>query len=265
MGGYGLRIAGLSKRFPNGGDALVALDGIDLEVPPSQFVVIVGPNGSGKSTLLNLVAGDYPPDRGTIELIDPAQRRGNARTTAPRVGRVLQDPQAGTVPDLTVAEHLRMAICERWPSPLRRALSADDAARCADWLAQIGLQGREGSLAGNLSGGQRQMLTLLLATLRRPSLLILDEHTASLDRRNATACMAATARVSRESLTTVLMVTHDLGDAVRYGDRLLVTVEGRIIADFSGAEKQGLDPSELVRYWEPGRARPRRAPGAPPG
>jgi putative tryptophan/tyrosine transport system ATP-binding protein len=252
----GLHIRDLTKSFRNGDEQLVALEMLDLHVPRGQFVSIVGPNGSGKSTLINLVAGDFPPDAGLIDWVekdDQLERRFRPRPgiSSQKIGRVYQDPKVGTVPELTVEEHFRLAFCEGVPSPFRRGIRREDASRCSALLEQVGLQRRAGAQVRELSGGQRQMLALALATARRPAILLLDEHTSALDPSNAAVCMSATERIWRAYGVTVLMATHELGDAVRCGDRLLVFRAGRIVADYMRMEKQSLNPAELLRHWTP--------------
>ena len=242
-----LRMEGVSKWFGTGSGLEVrALHELSLQVPPGQFVTIVGHNGSGKSTLLNVVAGDFPPDSGTITVAGTAAPTRWTRRTrsarASRIARVHQDPERGTVPELTVQENLRMAVLKHGiPSPLPHRPSAALRDTFLRRLRGIGLEEKLDSPAGTLSGGQRQLLALELALLRQPALLLLDEHTASLDRRNAAACMETTVRLAADAGVTVLHVTHNLLDALHYGDRLLVMRDGTISADLTGEARSGIE------------------------
>lgn len=282
MAGYSLSLRGVTKAFGPGVDspkgradtrrsgaastrneeleteagdgAVVALADVELTVPAGQFAVIVGANGSGKTTLLRLVAGDFPPTSGTIAVRNgateirwtdmPAWERASG--PAP-TARVQQDPRAGTVGGMTVLENVRLySHSGRVPSPVRFGLSRDEMAAAREGLTRVGLGARLRSRAAELSGGQRQILALFLATLRRPAFLLLDEHTASLDRNNARRCLAMTDLLAREAGTTVLMVTHNLADALAVGDRLLVLRDGRITADFEGDAKRNLTLPALL-------------------
>lgn len=281
MAGYSLSLRGVTKAFgpavdPKGkadagrdgvgptrmrvpatetGDgSVVALAGVDLDVPPGQFAVIVGANGSGKTTLLRLVAGDFAPTSGTIAVrngtaeIDWTEVPAWERASGPApTARVQQDPKAGTVGGMTVLENVRLyAHSGRVPSPVRFGLSHDEMAAATEGLARVGLGSRLRSRVSELSGGQRQILALFLAALRRPAFLLLDEHTASLDRNNARNCLAMTEIIAREAGTTVLMVTHNLSDALAVGDRLLVLRDGRITADLEGDAKRNLKLPALL-------------------
>lgn len=250
---YGLQLNGLYKSFnDNRSGRVFALRDINAEIQPSEFAVIVGPNGSGKTTLLNIVAGEHAPDAGYVRLLgkDGAIRIDHlpAWTRARHVARVYQDPSRGTAAGLTVWENLRLACVNgSIPSPFRFVPRRRNKAWFRERLRRIGLEDKMPSRVADLSQGQRQLLALELVMVRNPvpSLLLLDEHTASLDQTNARQCLEATARLCRETGTTVLMVTHDLTSAIRYGDRLLVLREGRLAADVHGNEKQRLDAKAL--------------------
>jgi putative ABC transport system ATP-binding protein len=233
---------------------------VDLEIDPGRLVAIVGHNGSGKTTLLNLIAGDYYPENGAIVAWDGSGECDWTRlpgwVRAHHVARVLQDPARGTVGELTVEENLWLASLKNGiPSPFRFSTSGSSRRDLSARLVRVGLEDRFATRVDELSGGQRQMLAVELALLRRPSVLLLDEHTASLDRRNAAQCLSLTESVCREAGITVLLVTHNLSDAASFGDRVIVMQDGRIVADLPGARHSGLTGDEL--YQRCGYALPR--------
>jgi putative ABC transport system ATP-binding protein len=247
----GLKIRGLSVAYTPGNDSVRALSGIDLELSAGQFVVIVGPNGSGKTTLLSAIAGTCPIERGTIELValeGARDFRGMNRLQRSRhIAQIHQDPKVGTVASMTVFENLRLATLNgKVPSPWKFDSSRRDRNWFCERLLPLRLADRLNSRVSDLSQGQRQLLALELALLRQPAILLADEHTASLDEDNARACMEATVSLSRRQDTTVLMVTHDLADALRYGDRLIVLRAGKIQADLNQREKADLSLPALV-------------------
>jgi putative ABC transport system ATP-binding protein len=235
-----LELTGVTKRFAQPGQTeVLALDDVTLRVQKGEFVMVVGHNGSGKSTLLNVVSGDLSPDAGSL--------RWSTTGGRPRVARVRQAPGDGTFPDLSVLENFQIFNLRGVPSVLRtqpRAAVRSDATVCAQRHA---LAGRLDQRVSELSGGQRQLLALDLAMARAPDVLLLDEHTASLDRQNADRCMSATARLAEDTRTTVIMVTHNLSYALRYGDVLVVLRDGRLIQRLSGREKDRLSLPDLMR------------------
>ena len=249
-----IEVSGLRHTFGRGGpNEVVALDGMDLTAEPGSFIVVFGTNGSGKSTLLSAIAGDFVPDDGSIRLGGVDVTRRPAHERARRVSRVSQSPQAGTAPRLTVADNL--ALAERRISRgggLRLALSAATRRHLADGVAglRMGLENRLDTPMGLLSGGQRQALTLLMATLVRPELLLLDEHMAALDPRSAERVLQLTQEMIERDHLTVLMVTHSMQHVVRLGDRALMMHRGRIVQDFSGPRKRRLRVDELVDCFE---------------
>lgn len=243
-----LRLESVRKTFnPGTANEVRALAGLDLNLAPGSFTVVIGTNGSGKSTLQGAISGVFAIDAGRIEVdgIDvtswPEFRRSHL------IGRVFQDPFAGTAPELTVAENLALASKRghwRTLSPLLRG------ARRGEWrdlLAQIGLglENRLDDPIGLLSGGQRQSITLLMATLTNPKILMLDEHTAALDPRSAELVIGLTTRLVARSSSTTLMVTHSMQQAASLGDRLIAMHRGRIYLDVSGSEKRKLTENEL--------------------
>ncbi|WP_374711937.1 ABC transporter ATP-binding protein [Symbiobacterium terraclitae] len=249
----GLSIEGLQKTFfPGTVNEVKALRGIDLHLAPGEFVTVVGSNGAGKSTLLNSIAGVITPDRGRILLEGVDVTRQSEVERARRIGRVLQNPLAGTAPSLTVAENLALALARGRSRGLRWALNAGRRRQFADELAHLGLglEKRLDDRVGLLSGGQRQALSLLMATLQRPDILLLDEHTAALDPRAASLIADLTNRWVRQHRLTTLMITHNLEQAIRLGDRLIMMHEGRILFTVGGAEKQSLTIDGLRSAFE---------------
>lgn len=235
-----------------GGPAVRAVDGVTMEIGPGSFVVVIGTNGSGKSTLLGAIAGTVPLDGGTIRLAGVDLTRWPEHRRAALVGRVYQDPRAGTAGGLTVLENIAVADRRGHTAGLRWATSRklrEDAARR---LAAIvpGLEQRLDQPIGSLSGGQRQIVTLLMATWQRPELLLLDEHTAALDPAAADRVILATARIIREQRLTALMVTHSLSQAAALGDRLLLLHRGRIALDVAGAAKRRLTADDLAERFD---------------
>lgn len=249
----GLKVVGLRKTFyPGTVNEVKAIRGIDLELKPGEFVTVVGSNGAGKSTLLNLIAGVILPDEGRIYIGDEDVTRQNEVQRARRIGRVLQDPKAGTAPSLTIQENLSLALARGKTRGLRPAITAEKRELFRTALAGLGL-GLENRLldrVGLLSGGQRQALSLLMATLQRPDLLLLDEHTAALDPRTAALIADLTDRWVRENRLTTVMITHNLEQAIRLGDRLIMMHEGQILFEVKGEEKRGLTVEGLRRAFE---------------
>lgn len=238
--------------FPGTPDEVRALRGIDLAIEPGSFVVVIGTNGSGKSTTLNAVAGSFRVDAGTIRLADRDITRWPEHRRAKLIGRVFQDPLAGTSPTLSIAENLALASRRGLPRGLGRSLSrrkTDELRERVRPLA-MGLEDRLDNPIGSLSGGQRQALTLLMATYRRPELLLLDEHTAALDPRSAEQVIRLTEQVVRRQQLTTMMVTHSMAHAASLGDRLIMVHQGRVILDASGASKHRLRPHDLLEKFE---------------
>ena len=247
-----IEIRQLEKTFTQpGGEQVKALRGVDLTIPTGQFVTVIGTNGSGKSTLLNAVAGTFLPDAGTIHIAGVDVTKRSECNRADLIGRVFQDPFKGTCPSMTVAENLRMAELRGLGRGLRIGLGRASLSRYRDLLSKLGmrLENRLTAAMGSLSGGQRQAITLLMATLKRPQLLLLDEHTAALDPRAAEQITFITNQVVRENSLTTLMVTHSMDQALEQGDRTIMVHRGEILADLSGNEREGLDPTDLVRRF----------------
>lgn len=253
-----LSLSGIRKTFhPGTVNEVRALQGVDLEVAEGSFVQLLGMNGSGKSTLLNAVAGSFSLDAGSIRLDGIDITRWPEHRRAAFVGRVFQNPFSGTAPGLSIAENFALASRRGLGRGLRWALNRKlmDELRGRVSTLRMGLEDRLGNAIGSLSGGQRQALTLLMATWLRPKLLLLDEHTAALDPRSADQVIQLTEEVvSREKLT-VLMVTHSMQQAVNLGDRIVMLHHGRVAHDFRGAEKSRLRPEDLVDRFHEIRAR----------
>ena len=248
-----LKIRSLTKTFfPGTPNEVRALRGIDLDLADGCFAAIIGTNGSGKSTLLNAVAGTFTPDTGTVELDGHTITDWPEHRRATLVGRVFQNPFAGTAAEMSIAENIVLATRRGQPRGLGFALSHKTRDEIADRIRSLkmGLEDRLENPIGTLSGGQRQALTLLMATLQKPKLLLLDEHTAALDPKTAATVLETTERVvARDNLTT-LMITHNMRDAIAHGNRLIMMYEGRIAIDVSGEAKKSLTVEKLLEQFE---------------
>jgi putative tryptophan/tyrosine transport system ATP-binding protein len=248
-----LDIRGVAKTFNAGTPNEVrSLRGVDLNLSPGSWVIIIGTNGSGKSTLLNAVAGTFFVDQGSIRLAGQDVTRWPEHERAKLIGRVFQNPFSGTSPSLTIQENLSLAARRGQGRGLGWGLKALVLARMRDEIARLnmGLEDRLENAIGSLSGGQRQALTLLMATWLRPELLLLDEHTAALDPKSADLVIALTEQVIARDKLTSLMVTHSMHQAANLGDRLIMMHRGQIIHDFQGAEKRRLRPDDLLARFE---------------
>ena len=229
----------------------IALDGISLHLEAEDFVTVIGGNGAGKSTLLNAIAGVWPVDSGSI-VIDGRDITGMPEhKRAIVLGRVFQDPMMGTAATMQIEENLALAARRGDSRTLKTGITREERAAYRDQLAQLGLglEDRMTAKVGLLSGGQRQALTLLMATLKKPKLLLLDEHTAALDPRTAAKVLELSEKIIRENHLMTLMVTHNMKDAIRYGNRLIMMNEGRIILDISGEEKKQLTIERLMEAF----------------
>lgn len=247
-----LVIRGISKTFHAGTEQEIrALRSVSLELSAGAFVLVLGGNGSGKSTLLNAVAGSFPVDEGLIEIEGKTISGSSPERRAAFLGRVFQDPFAGTAPTLTVAENLSLAMKRGARRGLDWATGRQRMDACRDRLAQLrmGLEARMDQPMGLLSGGQRQAITLLMATWIRPSVLLLDEHTAALDPRSAETVLTLTEMLVRRDQLTTLMVTHSLNQASQLGDRLIVMREGMIQHDLDCAQKASLSRNDFLNLY----------------
>ena len=230
-----------------------ALNDVNLTLAPGDFVTVVGMNGSGKSTLLNAVAGAFFPESGSIRVDGEDVTRQSEHRRASHIGRVFQDPLKGTAPNLTVAENLSLALDRtRSPFALRWALTGSRREELRERVRSLhlGLEDRLDARIGTLSGGERQALTLLMATLVKPRLLLLDEHTAALDPRSVEQVVKLTERVVSSQRLTTLMVTHSMHQAVRLGDRVLMMHRGRIVREIRGREKAQLRVENLLAIFD---------------
>jgi putative ABC transport system ATP-binding protein len=248
-----LDITALRHTFNPGTPAeMRALQGIDLALEQGAFVIVLGTNGSGKSTLLNAVAGSFLPDQGSIRLAGQDITRWPEHRRATLIGRVFQNPFSGTAPSMTVVENLALAAHRTHQGGLGRALSRQGRREVVQQVERLGtgLEDRLDTPIGLLSGGQRQALTLLMATFERPQLLLLDEHTAALDPRGAEQVLRLTQEIVSRLRLTTLMVTHSLPQAVRLGDRVLMMHRGRVVHDWSGIRKRRLRVDDLLATFD---------------
>lgn len=248
-----LKITDLHKTFhPGTVNAKTALSGLNLTIHEGDFVTVIGGNGAGKSTMLNAIAGVWKPDYGTIE-IDGVDVTGMAEhKRAKFLGRVFQDPMKGTAPDMEIAENLSIAARRGTNRKLVWGIRKAEREQYKALLAtlELGLESRLSTKVGLLSGGQRQAVTLLMATLRRPKLLLLDEHTAALDPKTAAKVLEITDKLVNENRLTTLMITHNMHDAITHGNRLIMMHEGRVVVDVSGEEKKKLTINQLLGLFE---------------
>ena len=247
-----LELKNICKTFnPGTVNAKTALDHLDLTLHDGDFVTVIGGNGAGKSTMLNAIAGSFPVDSGTI-LID-----GSDVTNLPEhkraafLGRVFQDPMMGTAPTMQIEENLALAARRGQRRGLRWGITKEERESYQEQLRSLdlGLENRMTTKVGLLSGGQRQALTLLMAALQKPKLLLLDEHTAALDPRTAAKVLALSDRIVQEHHLTTLMITHNMKDAISHGNRLIMMDAGRIVVDVSGEEKQRLTVPDLLAMF----------------
>lgn len=229
-----------------------ALTGVDLTLADGDFVTVIGGNGAGKSTLLNMIAGVYPLDSGTVELDGEDISRLSEPKRAKYLGRVFQDPMRGTAADMQIEENLALAKRRGERRTLRWGITRAEREEYAELLKKLdlGLETRMQAKVGLLSGGQRQALTLLMATLTNPRVLLLDEHTAALDPKTAAKVLELTEQIVGERKLTTLMVTHNMNDAIRLGNRLIMMHEGRVIYDVAGDEKRALTVPDLLQKFE---------------
>ena len=229
-----------------------ALVNVDLHLAPGDFVTVIGGNGAGKSTLMNMIAGVYPIDSGVIELDGRDISLLSEPARAKYLGRVFQDPMMGTAADMQIIENLAMAKRRGKRRTLAWGVTRAERDEYTERLRELGLglEKRLTTKVGLLSGGQRQALTLLMATLTEPKLLLLDEHTAALDPKTAAKVLDLTEKIVSEHKLTTLMVTHNMNDAIRMGNRLIMMHEGSIIYDVAGDEKKSLTVKDLLQKFE---------------
>ena len=229
-----------------------ALNGVNLKLEAGDFVTVIGGNGAGKSTVLNAIAGVWPVDSGAI-IIDGMNVTGlPEHKRASVLGRVFQDPMTGTTATMEIQENLALAARRGQFRGLRWGITKKEKKEYRELLAtlDLGLEDRMTSKVGLLSGGQRQALTLLMATLKKPKLLLLDEHTAALDPKTAAKVLELSDQIIEEHKLTAMMVTHNMRDAIIHGNRLIMMNEGRVILDIKGEEKKRLTVEDLLRKFE---------------
>ncbi len=228
-----------------------ALRGVSLTLNEGDFCTVIGGNGAGKSTMLNAVAGTWAVDSGTISIGGVNVTHLPEHKRAKYIGRVFQDPMMGTAPSMQIIENLALAARRGQRRGLKWSITKEEKVRYQEMLQglDLGLEDRLSSKVGLLSGGQRQALTLLMASLKRPRLLLLDEHTAALDPKTAETIMVLTDKVVREKRLTAMMVTHNLRYAVEYGDRILMMNRGRVVMDRSGDEKTGTNAGDILAMF----------------
>jgi putative ABC transport system ATP-binding protein len=248
-----LNLTNIHKTFnPGTINEKVALAGVDLHLNPGDFCTIIGGNGAGKSTCLNAVAGVWPVDDGSI-VIDGENVTGvPEHKRAAYLGRVFQDPMTGTAATMNILENLALAARRGSKRGLRWGVTKAEKSRYYELLKhlELGLEDRLTAKVGLLSGGQRQALTLLMATLQKPKLLLLDEHTAALDPKTAEKVLKTTDQIISEQNLTAMMVTHNMKDAIAHGNRLIMMHEGKIILDIAGEEKKNLTVPDLMKQFE---------------
>ena len=225
-----------------------ALNGVNLTLKDGDFVTVIGGNGAGKSTLLNLVAGVYTADQGSIVIDGQDVTRLPEHKRAAFIGRVFQDPMMGTAATMQIEENLALAARRGQKRTLRVGIHKREREEYRELLKllDLGLESRLTSKVGLLSGGQRQALTLLMATLKKPKLLLLDEHTAALDPKTAAKVLDTTERMVQKDNLTTLMITHNMKDAIAHGNRLIMMYDGRVVIDIAGEEKRKLTVEQLL-------------------
>lgn len=247
-----LKIENIRKVFNAGTvNEKVALNGLNLHLEPGDFVTVIGGNGAGKSTMLNSVAGVYGVDGGKIYIDGVDVTNLPEFKRAKFIGRVFQDPMMGTAADMWIEENLALAARRGRARTLRSGITAMEREQYREQLKilDLGLEDRMTTKVGLLSGGQRQALTLLMATLQKPKLLLLDEHTAALDPKTADKVLEATEKIVTANNLTTLMITHNMRDAIEHGNRLIMMYEGRVVVDVSGEEKKKLTVEQLLNLF----------------
>lgn len=247
-----VRLEGIRKIFNAGTvDEKIAIGGITTRIAGGDFVTVIGSNGAGKTTLLNLIAGTYQPDEGDIYIDGDLVTRLVENKRARYMGRIFQDPLLGTAASMTIEENLGMADLRGKRRTLRWGVAKARREHYRDMLKMmdLGLEDRLKQPVSLLSGGQRQSLTLLMATLSIPKLLLLDEHTAALDPKTARRVMELTRKIIEDNNLTAIMVTHNMDQAIRFGNRLIMLHEGKIQLDISGEEKKNFTVEEAIKRF----------------
>lgn len=248
-----LQMSNIYKTFNAGTvNEKTALRNLSLTLEDGDFVTVIGGNGAGKSTMLNAIAGTWPVDQGSIVIDGADVTKLPEYKRAKFLGRVFQDPMTGTAATMEIQENLALAMRRGESRTLRVGIKDKERQQYREMLATLGLglEDRMTSKVGLLSGGQRQALTLLMATLKKPKLLLLDEHTAALDPKTVAKVLETTDMIVNRDHLTTLMITHNMKDAIAHGNRLIMMMEGRIILDIRGEEKKKLTVSDLLRKFE---------------
>ncbi len=248
-----LEVVNVKKVFnPKTPNEKIALQRVNVTINDGDFVTVIGGNGAGKSTLLNVVSGSAMPDGGRITLSTVDITRKAQYKRASYIGRVYQDPMMGTASEMTIEENMAMALRRGEKRTLRKGRRNEERVLYREMLARLdlGLETRLKEKVGLLSGGQRQALALLMATIKKPDLLLLDEHTAALDPKTALTVMRITDEIIRENALTTLMVTHNMKDALTYGNRLIMMHEGSVLLDIGEQEKRKMGIKDLLALFE---------------
>ena len=248
-----LEVKNIYKTFnPGTINEKIALNGLSLKLNEGDFVTVIGGNGAGKSTLLNAVAGVWPVDEGQIVIDGTDVTKLSEHKRAAYLGRVFQDPMTGTAATMGIEENLALARRRGTKRGLRKGITQQEREEYKELLKVLGLglENRLTSKVGLLSGGQRQALTLLMATLKKPKLLLLDEHTAALDPKTASKVLEITDMIVNRDHLTTLMITHNMKDAIAHGNRLIMMMEGKIILDIQGEDKKKLTVKDLLDQFE---------------
>lgn len=248
-----LKIENISKVFQrNTVNEKVALDNVSLTLEDGDFVTVIGSNGAGKSTLLNAIAGIWPVDSGKIEIDDIDVTKLPEYKRAKYIGRVFQDPLTGSAADMWIEENLALANRRGKHRGLKSGITQEERKEFHELLKEfdLGLEDRLQNKVGLLSGGQRQALTLIMATIQKPKILLLDEHTAALDPKTASKVLETTDKIIEKSHLTTFMVTHNMRDAIEHGNRLIMMDKGHIILDIKGDEKKNLTVEKLLKKFE---------------
>lgn len=248
-----LEIKNIYKTFNAGTvNEKMALKGLSLTLEDGDFVTVIGGNGAGKSTMLNAIAGVWPVDQGSIVIDGEDVTKLPEYKRAKYLGRVFQDPMNGSAATMEIQENLALALRRGKTRTLKIGITKKEHAKYREMLATLGLglEDRMTTKVGLLSGGQRQALTLLMATLQKPKLLLLDEHTAALDPKTAAKVLETTDMIVNRDKLTTLMITHNMKDAIAHGNRLIMMMDGKIILDIRGEEKKKLTVADLLRKFE---------------
>lgn len=248
-----LEIKDIHKTFNAGTiNEKVALNGVNLTLEEGDFVTIIGGNGAGKSTTLNAIAGTWLVDSGSISIDGVDVTKLPEHKRAQYLGRVFQDPMTGTAATMSIEENMAIAARRGQSRGLKWGVTKKERAQYKEMLARLdlGLEERLSSKVGLLSGGQRQSITLLMAAIKKPKVLLLDEHTAALDPKTAAKVLAISDQIIEENNLTALMVTHNMKDAIAHGNRLIMMYEGRVIYDVRGEEKKNLKVADLLKKFE---------------